>query len=61
MSALKGTRSDSVDAAKEKAMVVMKKLSERDLQHSFQQWKICMERCRGWGGTTLKAIIPLCD
>jgi hypothetical protein len=49
-SALKGTRFKSVDAVKAKPMEVMRKLSEKDLQHCFQQWKIRMELCRGWGG-----------
>jgi hypothetical protein len=48
-SALKGTHFDSVDAVKVKVMEVMK-LSEKVLQHCFQQWKICMERCRVQGG-----------
>jgi len=47
---LKGTRFESIDAAKAKAMEVMNKLSEDDLQHCFQQWKIRMERCRDGGG-----------
>jgi hypothetical protein len=47
---LKGTRFQSVDAVKAKAMAVMKKLSGKDLQHCFQQWRICMELGRGWGG-----------
>jgi len=45
-SALKGTRFESVDAVKAKATEIMNKLSEDDLRHCFQQWKICMERCR---------------
>jgi hypothetical protein len=49
-SALKGTRFESVDAVKAKAMDLMNKLSEDDLQHCFQQWKIRMERCRDRGG-----------
>jgi hypothetical protein len=49
-SALKGTRFESVDAVNAKAMEVLKKLSEEDLQHRFQQWKIRMERCRVKGG-----------
>jgi hypothetical protein len=49
-SALKGTYFESVDAVKAKAMEVMKKLSEKDLQHYFQQWKIRMVLCRGRGG-----------
>jgi len=49
-SALKGTRFESVDAVKAKATELMKKLSEDDLQHFFQQWKIRMEQCRDQGG-----------
>jgi transposase len=49
-SALKGTCFESIDAVKAKAMEVMKKLSEKYLQHCFQQWKIRRE------GT-----FPLCD
>ena len=49
-SALKGTRFKFVDAVKAKAMELMNKLSEDDLQHCFQQWKICMERCKDQGG-----------
>ena len=49
-SALKGTRFESVDAVKVKATKLMTKLSEDDLQHCFQQWKIRMERCRDRGG-----------
>ena len=49
-SALKGTRFESVDAVKAKATELMNKLSEDDLQHCFQQWKIHMERCRDRGG-----------
>jgi hypothetical protein len=49
-SALKGTRVEFVDAVKAKAIGVMKKLSEKDLQHCFQQWKICMELSRDCGG-----------
>jgi hypothetical protein len=48
--ALKGTRFESIDAVKAKATEVMKRLSEKDLLHCFQQWKIHMERCRGQGG-----------
>jgi len=49
-SALKGTKFESIDAMKAKAMVLMNKLSEDDLQHCFQQWKIRLERCRDRGG-----------
>ena len=45
-SALKGTRLETVDAVKAKAAEVMKGLSEDDLKHCFEQWKIHMERCR---------------
>jgi hypothetical protein len=45
-SALKGTRFESVDTVKAKATGVMKKLSEKVLQHCFQEWKIRMELCR---------------
>ena len=48
-SALKGTRFESVDAMKAKSTELMNKLSEDDLQHCFQQWKIRMERCRDGG------------
>jgi len=49
-SALKGTRFESVDAVKAKEMELKNKLSEDVLQHCFQQWKICMERCKDQGG-----------
>jgi len=49
-SALKGTRFGYVDAVKAKAMELMKKLSEDDLQSCFQQWNINVEWCRDWGG-----------
>jgi hypothetical protein len=49
-SELKGTRFESVDAVKAKATEVMKKLSEKDLRHCFQQWEILMELCRSPGG-----------
>jgi hypothetical protein len=49
-SALKGTRFEFVDAVKAKTMEVMKKLSENDQQHCFQQWKIRMELYRDHGG-----------
>jgi hypothetical protein len=48
-SALKGTHFDSVDAVKEKATEILMKLSEKDLQHYFQQWKIHIAQCRGQG------------
>lgn len=53
-SALKGTRFQSVEAVKEKAARVMKKLTEKDFQHCFKQWKIRMERCRDSGGVYIE-------
>ena len=47
---LKGIRFEPVDAVKAKATELMNKPSEDDLQHCFQQWKICIERCRDQGG-----------
>ena len=49
-SALKGTRFESVDAVKAKATLLLNSITQDDLQHCFQQWKICMERCRDRGG-----------
>lgn len=49
-SALKGTRFQTVEAVKEKAVRVMKELTEEDFQHCFRQWKIHMERCRNIEG-----------
>ena len=48
-SVLKGTRFESIDAVKAKVMELMDKLSEDDLQRSFQQWKIRVEQCRDQG------------
>jgi len=45
---------ESVDAVKAKAMELMHKLSEDDLQHCFQHWKIQMEWCRDWRGGILR-------
>ena len=45
-SELKRTRFESVDAVKAKATELMNKISEDELQHCFQQWKIRKERCR---------------
>ena len=44
-SALKETRFESVDAVKAKATQLLNSLTQDDLQHCFQQWKIRMERC----------------
>jgi len=49
-SALKGTRFESVDAVKAKATQLLNSITQDDLQHCFQQWKIRMERCRDRGG-----------
>ena len=49
-SALKGTIFGSVDAVKAKATQLLNSLTQDDLHHCFQQWKIRMERCRDWGG-----------
>jgi len=51
---LKGTRFESIDAVKAKAMELLNKLSEDDLQHCFQLWKICMEQFRDRGGEYLE-------
>jgi hypothetical protein len=48
-SALKGSHFYSVDAVKAKATDLMKKLSLKDLQYCFQQWKIHMEWYRWLG------------
>jgi len=53
-SALKGTSFESVDAVKARATELMNKLSEDDLQHRFQQWKIRMERCKGRRGECIE-------
>jgi len=49
-SALKGTRFESVYAVKAKATQLLNSLTQDDLQHCFQQWKIRMKRCRDRGG-----------
>ena len=49
-SALKGTRFESVDALKAKATQLLNSLTQDDLQHCSQQWKIRMERFRDRGG-----------
>jgi len=45
-SALKGNRFQSVDAVKAKATQLLNRITQHDLQHCFQQWKIRMDRCR---------------
>jgi len=52
--ALKGTRFESVDAVKAKATQLLNSLTQDDLQHCFQQWKIRMERCRDRGGNYIE-------
>ena len=49
-SALKGTRFESVNEVKAKATQLLNSTAQDDLQHSFQKWKIRMERCRERGG-----------
>ena len=49
-STLKGTGFESVDAVKAKATQLLNSLTQDDLQHCFQQWKIRMERCWDRGG-----------
>jgi len=49
-SVLKGTRFVSVDAVKAKATQLLNSLTQEDLQHGFQQWKIRMGRYRDRGG-----------
>jgi hypothetical protein len=39
-----------VDAVKAKPTQLLKSITQDDLQHCFQQWKIRMERCRDRGG-----------
>jgi hypothetical protein len=48
-SVLKGTRFKSVDEVKAKATELMNKISEDNLQHCFQLWKIRKESCRDRG------------
>lgn len=47
---LKGTRFETVEAVKQKATETMNMLTENDLKHCFEQWKIRMEKCRDSGG-----------
>jgi len=44
-SVLKETRFESIEAAKNKTTQVLKQLTENELQHAFDQWKIRMQRC----------------
>ncbi|KAJ8941527.1 hypothetical protein NQ318_010295 [Aromia moschata] len=41
-----GTRFESVEAVKAKAMEVLNQLTEADFQHCLQEWKSHTERCR---------------
>lgn len=47
---LKGTRFDAVEAVKEKTMETINMLSEKDLKHCLEQWKILMKICKDSGG-----------
>jgi len=58
--ALKGTGFEPVDAVKAKAMELVNKLSEDNLQHCFQQWKIRMEWCRDRGGVYIEGDSIFC-
>ena len=49
-SALKGTWFESVDAVKAKATQLLNSITQDNLQHCFQRWKIRMKRCRDRGG-----------
>jgi len=60
-SALKETRFESVDAVKAKATQLLNSLTQDDLQHCFQQWKIRMERCRNRGGDYIEGDNILID
>ena len=44
-SVFKGTRFESMEAEKNKTTHVLKQLTENELQHAFDQWKIRMQRC----------------
>jgi hypothetical protein len=56
---VKGTRFESVDAVKAKAVELKNKVSEDDLQHCFQKWKIRMEWCRDQGGEYVEGDISI--
>ena len=45
---------------KAKETELMNELSEDDMQHCFQQWKIRTERCRDREGVTLRVTFLLC-
>jgi hypothetical protein len=55
-SALKGTH-QSVDEVKSKMANLLKKVSADDLQHCFEQWKICMQWCVDRGGEYIEGDI----
>jgi transposase len=44
-SVLKGTRFASVTEVKKKMMELLRQLTDDELQHGFDQWKIRMQRC----------------
>jgi hypothetical protein len=43
-SVLKGTRFASVTEVKKKTMELLRQLTDDELQHGFDQWKIRMQR-----------------
>jgi hypothetical protein len=49
-SALRGTDFQSVDEVKSKTADLLNRMSADDLQHCFEQQKICMQRCIDGGG-----------
>jgi hypothetical protein len=55
-SALKGTHFQPADEVK--SVDLLNRVSADDLQHCFEQWKICMLLCidGGWGESMLKGI-----
>jgi hypothetical protein len=56
-SAVKRTHFQPVDEVKSKTADLPHRVSADDLQHCFEQWKICMQWCTdGGGGSTLKGI-----
>jgi hypothetical protein len=44
-SVLKGTRFASVTEVKKKTTELLRQLTDDELQHGFDQWKIRMQRC----------------
>jgi hypothetical protein len=53
---LKGTHFQSVEV-KPKMVELLNRVSADDLQHCFEQWKICMQwYVDGWGESMLKGM-----